>query len=140
MQQLHRPRKSGSDLSADWDRDLFTLDPKLNKIINETFFKMFEDGLIYRGKYIINQCPHCRTALADVDTEHREMRGIFAYILYPFVEDADNDEAERSLGHRGVMIATTRPETMLADTAVAVHPDDPRYYEIHRKEVIVTLC
>lgn len=124
-------------LSADWDRDLFTLDPSLNKIINETFYKMFRDGLIYRGKYIINQCPHCRTALADVDTEHREMRGIFAYILYPFVDEADNDEAERVLGHRGVMIATTRPETMLADTAVAVHPDDDRYKQFIGKKLLL---
>lgn len=124
-------------LSADWDRDLFTLDPKLNKIINETFYKMFDDGLIYRGKYIINQCPHCRTALADVDTEHKEMRGIFAYILYPFVDDKDNDEAEKVFGHRGVMIATTRPETMLADTAVAVHPEDKRYKTFIGKKLLL---
>lgn len=116
-------------LSADWNRDIFTLDPKLTEVIYETFYKMYEDGLVYRGKYIINQCPHCRTALADVDTEHKEMRGIFAYILYPFVDEADNDLAEKKLGHRGIMIATTRPETMLADTAVAVNPDDKRYKE-----------
>ena len=114
-------------LSADWEREFFTLDPRLTQIIYETFEKMYNDGLIYRGKYIINQCPHCRTALADVDTEHKEMRGIFAYIIYPFVDEADNDLAEKEFGYRGIMVATTRPETMLGDSAVAVHPDDKRY-------------
>ena len=126
-------------LSADWGRDFFTLDPRLNSVIYETFYKMYDDGLVYRGKYIINQCPHCETALADVDTERREMRGIFAYIIYPFVDDADNDIAEKEFGHRGVMVATTRPETMLADTAVAVNPDDPRFKQFIGKSVRVPL-
>ena len=76
-------------LSADYSRELFTLDPKLTKVVYETFYKMFEDGLVYRDKRIINQCPSCKTALADVDTEHEERRGIFAYIKYPLVEKED---------------------------------------------------
>ncbi|MCB9790863.1 valine--tRNA ligase [Candidatus Nomurabacteria bacterium] len=127
-------------LSADWSRDFFTLDPRLNEIINETFFEMFKDGLIYRGKYIINQCPHCRTALADIDTERKEMPGIFAYIVYPFTDEKDNDLAEKKLGQRGIMIATTRPETMLADTAVAVNPDDDRYKEFVGKKVMLPVA
>lgn len=124
-------------LSADWSRDFFTLDPRLTKVIYETFYRMYEDGLVYRGKYIINQCPHCRTALADVDTERKELRGIFAYIVYPFADESDNDKAEKELGHRGIMVATTRPETMLADTAVAVHSEDKRYQAFVGKKVIV---
>jgi valyl-tRNA synthetase len=124
-------------LSADWSRDFFTLDPRLTEIIYDTFYKMYEEGLVYRGKYIINQCPSCRTALADVDTERKEMRGIFAYIIYPFASEEDNDLSEEKLGQRGIMIATTRPETMLADTAVAVHPDDPRYAEFIGKKVLL---
>ncbi len=129
--------EKGIGISADWDRELFTLDPKLNKIINDTFFQMFKEGLIYRGKYIINQCPHCKTALADIDTEHEEMRGIFAYIIYPFVSEKDNDLAEKALGYRGIMIATTRPETMLADTAVAVNPEDERYKHFIGKKLLL---
>ncbi len=127
-------------LSADWDREFFTLDPRLTEVIYKTFEDMYADGLIYRGKYIINQCPHCRTALADIDTEHKEMRGIFAYILYPFADEADNDRAEEVLGHRGVMVATTRPETMLGDTAIAVHPEDERYRDFIGKKVIIPIA
>lgn len=122
-----RTQEKRIGLSADWSRELFTLDPKLTDIIYETFFRLYKDGLIYRDKYLINQCPHCRTALADVDTDHKEMSGIFAYIIYPFVDEEDNDKAEKVLGQRGVVVATTRPETMLGDTAVAVNPEDPRY-------------
>lgn len=114
-------------LSADWSRDFFTLDPRLTDVIYETFYKLLDDGLIYRGKYITNWCTYDRTALADIDTVKEEQRGIFAYIIYPFADEADNDEAEKKLGQRGIMVATTRPETMLGDTAVAVHPEDERY-------------
>jgi valyl-tRNA synthetase len=127
-------------LSADWSRDLFTLDPKLTDIIYETFYQLLDDGLIYRGKYIVNQCPHCRTALADIDTEKEEKRGIFAYILYPFADEKDNDLAEEKLGHRGIMVATTRPETMLGDTAVAVHPDDERYQDFIGKGLMLPIA
>ena len=116
-------------LSADWSREKFTLDPRLTEIIYETFFKMFEEKLVYRGEYIINQCPHCRTALANVDTEHIEKAGIFAYIRYPLVDSPKEY----------VTVATTRPETMLGDTAVAVHPDDKRYKKLVGKSVELPL-
>lgn len=124
-------------LSADWERDFFTLDPRLTEVIYQTFYDMFEDGLIYRGKYLINQCPHCRTALADVDTEKEERRGIMAQFVYRFVDEADQAAAIEAWGHPGIVVATTRPETMLGDTAVAVHPEDDRYSLFIGKEVIV---
>lgn len=116
-------------LSADWSREFFTLDPKLTEIIYDTFYKMFEENLIYRGQYIVNQCTFCKTALANTDTEHKEKEGIFAYIRYP-VAGKDNEF---------VTVATTRPETMLGDTAVAVHPEDDRYKDLVGKEVELPL-
>ncbi len=115
-----RDQEKRLGLSADWSREKFTLDPKLTEVIYETFYKLYQDKLIYRGKYIINRCTYCRTALADVDTEHVEMPGIFAYIKYPIS------------GKEGkfITVATTRPETMLGDTAVAVNPDDERYKDM----------
>lgn len=115
-----REQEKRIGLSTDWTREKFTLDPKLNEVIFETFYKMFDEGLVYRGEYIINQCTHCRTALANVDTEHEQKKGIFAYIKYPVV------------GKKGefVTVATTRPETMLGDTAVAVNPKDKRYKKL----------
>ncbi len=127
-------------LSADFSREFFTLDPKLTKIVYKTFYKMFEDGLVYRDKRIVNQCPSCKTALADIDTEHEEMRGIFAYIVYPFVEEEDRKKAKEKFGYEGIAIATTRPETMLADTAVAVNPADKRYQEFVGKKVSLPLA
>lgn len=127
-------------LSADWDRDFFTLDPRLTEVIYETFYKMLEEGLIYRGKYIINQCPHCRTALADIDTERKEMKGIMAYFIYPFLDEKDNDLAEKELGQRGVVLATSRPETMLGDTAVAVNPMDKRYKKFVGKKLLLPIA
>jgi len=113
-------------LSADYSREFFTLDPKLTKIVYDTFYKMYEEGLVYRDKRIVNQCPNCKTALADVDTEHEERRGIFAYIRYPFVDGDGKD---------GITVATTRPETMLGDTAVAVNPNDERYKQYVGKKL-----
>ncbi len=153
-----REQEKRIGLSADWSREMFTLDPKLNKVIYETFYKMVEDGLVYRGKYIVNQCPYCRTALADVDTEHKEMRGILAQIVYPFADESDQELAEREWADsqsftyekdeeefelkippstKGITVATTRPETMLGDTAVAVHPEDPRYAKFVGKKVVL---
>lgn len=116
-------------LSADWSREKFTLDPALTEVVYETFYKMFEDKLVYRGAYVVNQCTHCRTALANVDTEHVEKEGIFAYIRYPIV------------GEKGkyVTVATTRPETMLGDTAVAVNPKDERYTKLVGKSAELPL-
>ena len=127
-------------LSADFSREMFTLDPKLTGIIYETFYKMFEDGMVYRDKRIVNQCPQCKTALADIDTEHEERRGIFAYIIYPFVEDNDKKRAKQKFGVEGITVATTRPETMLGDTAVAVSPSDERYKEFIGKKVLLPIA
>lgn len=118
-------------LSADYSREFFTLDPKLTKIVYETFFKMYEEGLVYRDKRIVNQCPNCKTALADVDTEHEERRGIFAYIRYPFLDGDGKD---------GITVATTRPETMLGDSAVAVNPKDERYSKYIGKKLLLPIA
>jgi len=135
-----REQEKRIGLSADYSRELFTLDPKLTEIVYETFFKMFEEGLVYRDKRIINQCPNCMTALADVDTEHEERRGIFAYIIYPFAEEEDRKLAKQKLGVEGITVATTRPETMLGDTAVVVNPKDKRYKEFIGKEVMLPIA
>ena len=126
-------------LSADYTREKFTLDPKLTKVVYDTFYKLYEEGYIYRAKRIINQCPSCRTALADIDTVHKELRGIFAYIIYPFVDEADKRLAKEKFGVEGITVATTRPETMLGDTAVAVHPNDERYKEFIGKKVLLPI-
>lgn len=135
-----REQEKRIGLSADYSREFFTLDPRLTKIVYQTFYKMFEDGLIYRDKRIINQCPNCKTALADVDTEHEERRGIFAYIVYPFVSQDDKKLAKESLGVEGITVATTRPETMLGDTAVAVNPNDDRYKSFIGKSVLLPIA
>jgi len=103
--------------SCDWDRERFTMDEGLSRAVTWTFVALYERGLIYRGKYIINWCPRCRTALSDDEVEHEEHEGHLWHIRYRF-----KDEPERY-----VTVATTRPETMLGDTAVAVHPNDERY-------------
>jgi len=132
-----REQEKRVGLSADWDREFFTLDPNLTEIVYETFFQLYEDGLVYRDKRIINQCSHCGTALADVDTYHKEMRGIFAYIIYPFVDEDDRKLAKEKFGVEGITVATTRPETMLGDSAVAVNPDDDRYKEFIGKKLML---
>ncbi|MHC1716579.1 MAG: valine--tRNA ligase [Candidatus Dojkabacteria bacterium] len=142
MENMENARKQEKriGLSADYSREVFTLDPKLTKIVYDTFYKMFEDGLVYRDKRIINQCPNCKTALADVDTEHEVMRGIFAYIVYPFVSEGDKKLAKEKFGVEGITVATTRPETMLGDTAVAVNPNDERYKEFVGKNVLLPIA
>jgi len=127
-------------LSADFSREFFTLDPRLTEIVYSTFYKMFEEGFVYRDKRIINQCPNCHTALADIDTEHEERRGIFAYIVYPFVEESDRKKAKELFGVEGITVATTRPETMLGDTAVAVNPKDKRYSQFIGKKVVLPIA
>ncbi len=135
-----REQEKRIGLSADYSRELFTLDPRLTKVVYETFYKMFADGMVYRDKRIINQCPSCRTALADVDTEHEERRGIFAYIVYPFEKEEDKELAKDKLGVEGITVATTRPETMLGDTAVAVNSKDERYKQFVGKNVILPIA
>ncbi|MBI4212329.1 MAG: valine--tRNA ligase [Deltaproteobacteria bacterium] len=110
--------------ACDWERTRFTLDEGLSKAVRECFVKLYEEGLIYRGKYIVNWCPRCRTALADDEVDHKESKGKLWHLRYPL---ADNSGF--------IIVATTRPETMLGDTAVAVNPKDPRYTKLIGKMV-----
>jgi len=114
--------------SCDWSRERFTMDEGLSRAVREVFVRLFEEGLIYRGDYIINWCPRCKTALSDVEVEHEETKGHLYYIKYPLAD-----------GSGSIIVATTRPETMLGDTAVAVNPADPRYAGLIGKEVILPL-
>ena len=103
--------------SVDWSRERFTMDPGCAKAVTETFIRLFNQGLIYRGAYIINWCPRCTTALSDIEVEHEPADGHLWHIRYPFTADPS----------LGIVVATTRPETLFGDMAVAVHPEDPRY-------------
>lgn len=123
-----RSQEKHVGISTDWSREKLTLDPDVLKAALETFVKMHEDGLIYKGKRIINWCPRCATALADVEVLHKETPGKFYYIKYP-IENSQEF----------LMVATTRPETMLGDSAVAVNPKDKRYTKLVGKNVILPL-
>ena len=114
--------------SCDWSRERFTLSPELSRAVKEVFVRLYEDGLIYRGHYIVNWCPSCSTAISDLETVHEERQGHLWHIRYPV---AGTNEF--------VIVATTRPETMLGDTAVAVHPSDPRYQHLIGKNLILPL-
>ncbi|PID29905.1 MAG: valine--tRNA ligase [Candidatus Cloacimonadota bacterium] len=114
--------------SCDWDRERFTMDEGLSEAVKEVFIRLYEKGLIYRGKRIINWCPRCVTALANDEVEHNDEDGHFWHIKYPYAD-----------GEGFVEIATTRPETMLGDVAVAVHPEDERYKSLIGKELILPL-
>ena len=119
-------KKLGS--SCDWERERFTLDEGCSKAVREVFVRLYEKGLIYRGERIINWCPHCKTSISDAEVEFEEKAGHFWHLRYPFK------------GGSGYLeLATTRPETMLGDTAVAVHPDDERYQGIIGKTLILPL-
>ena len=115
--------------SADWDRSKFTMDPELQRAVREAFVRLHGEGLIYRATRLINWCTSCRTALSDVEVENEESNGELYEFAYPVVDP------NPSLGATELVVATTRPETMLGDTAVAVHPDDPRYKQIGRAHV-----
>ncbi|MER2151993.1 MAG: valine--tRNA ligase, partial [Candidatus Limivicinus sp.] len=115
-------------VSCDWDRNRFTMDEICARAVRETFCELYDKGLIYKGSRIINWCPHCRTALSDAEVEYKDMPGHFWHIRYP-IEDSDEE----------FIIATTRPETMLGDTGVAVHPDDERYRHLVGKNAILPL-
>ncbi|MDR0917412.1 MAG: valine--tRNA ligase [Oscillospiraceae bacterium] len=114
--------------SCDWDRERFTMDEGCSRAVREVFVALYEKGLIYKGSRIINWCPHCVTALSDTEVEHEEQAGHFWHIKYQI---KDSDEF--------LIVATTRPETMLGDTGVAVHPDDERYAHLVGKTVILPL-
>ncbi|MDA0256190.1 MAG: valine--tRNA ligase, partial [Chloroflexi bacterium] len=117
--------------SADWERERFTMDEGPRKAVRQTFVSLYEDGLIYRGERIINWCPDCATALSDLEVEHADEAGSFWHIRYPIADDAGNATDEH------LVIATTRPETIPADTAVAVNPEDPRYAHLIGRSVVV---
>ncbi|MCH4239438.1 MAG: valine--tRNA ligase [Oscillospiraceae bacterium] len=119
-------RKLG--VSCDWERERFTLDEGCSKAVREVFVRLYEKGLIYRGERIINWCPHCKTTISDAEVEFEEKDGSFWHLRYPFKD-----------GSGYLELATTRPETMLGDTAVAVHPDDERYKSIVGKTLILPL-
>jgi valyl-tRNA synthetase len=112
--------------SCDWGRERFTMDEGLSKAVRRVFVDLYHQGLIYRGNYIINWCHRCHTALADLEVEHEEVDGNLYHIRYPF-----------AAGDGGILVATTRPETMLGDTAVAVHPEDERFAEVGRDAQVV---
>ena len=112
--------------SCDWSRERFTMDEGLSEAVKEVFVHLYDKGLVYRGDYIINWCPRCHTALADLEVEHKDKDSYLYYIHYPF---------EKQDGH--LVVATTRPETLLGDTAVAVNPDDERYQNLSGSYVLL---
>ena len=119
-------RKLGASL--DWEKERFTMDEGLSEAVREIFVKLYHDNLIYQGEYMVNRCPRCGTALADDEVEHVDSEGHFWEIAYPIV---GTDEK--------LILATTRPETMLGDTGVAVHPEDERYQHLIGKKVLLPL-
>jgi valyl-tRNA synthetase len=123
---IHQLKKLGC--SCDWERERFTMDKGLSDAVSEVFIRLYTKGLIYKGKYIINWCPRCSTALSDEEVEHRETHGHLWYFKYPIKDSSDF-----------VIVATTRPETMLGDTAVAINPNDERYSKIIDKKVVLPL-
>ncbi|MDY2857308.1 MAG: class I tRNA ligase family protein, partial [Oscillospiraceae bacterium] len=123
VQQL---KKLGS--SCDWDRERFTLDEGCSKAVQKVFIDLYNKGLIYHGERIINWCPNCKTSISDIECEYEEQDGFFWHINYPLAD-----------GSGSVEIATTRPETLLGDSAIAVHPDDERYKSIVGKMVKLPL-
>jgi valyl-tRNA synthetase len=114
--------------SVDWTRDRFTMDPTYTRSVQEVFIRLYEEGLIYRGQYIVNWCPRCGTAVSDLEVVHEERPGHLWYIRYPFQDGQDH-----------LSVATTRPETMLGDTAVAVNPADGRYRAALGREIVLPL-
>lgn len=124
---LDQMRRLGA--SVDWSREYFTMDDNLSVAVREAFVTLHEQGLIYRGAYIVNWCPRCQTAISDLEVVHEEQQGTLWEIRYPVVEDPGEF----------VAIATTRPETMVGDVAVAVHPDDERYKHLHGKNLRLPL-
>jgi valyl-tRNA synthetase len=114
--------------SVDWDRLYFTMDENLSRAVREVFVRLYEEGLIYRGKYIVNWCPRCETAISDLEVKHEEVAGKLWEIRYPVIGT-----------NEFITVATTRPETMLGDTAIAVNEKDERYKHLHGKHVLLPL-
>jgi valyl-tRNA synthetase len=114
--------------SVDWEREYFTMDENLSHAVREVFVRLYEQGLIYRGKYIVNWCPDCGTAISDLEVKHEDVRGKLYEIRYPVMGSEES-----------ITVATTRPETMLGDTAIAVNAKDERYTHLHGKSVTLPL-
>jgi len=123
---INQLKKLGTSL--DWTRERFTLDDGFSKTVKHVFIELYNEGLIYRDYYLVNRCPNCGTVLSDIEIEHKERQAKLYYIKYPLLNSEEN-----------IIVATTRPETMLGDTAVAVHPDDKRYRKIQGKKVLLPL-
>ncbi len=121
---LNQMRRMG--VSCDWSRERFTMDQQLSRAVTEVFIRLYEEGLIYRGEYIVNWCPRCKTAISDLEVVYQPTPGKLWYINYPIIGSS-----------KFVTVATTRPETMLGDTAVAIHPDDSRYKHLVGKKVLL---
>ncbi len=119
--------------SVDWQREYFTMDGRLSIAVREAFVRLYEQGLIYRGAYIVNWCPRCQTAISDLEVVYDEHKGHLWEIKYPVIDDAGKETGEF------LTIATTRPETMLGDVAVAIHPQDERYLHLHGKKLRLPL-
>jgi valyl-tRNA synthetase len=118
--------------SVDWDREYFTMDENLSRAVREVFVRLYEEGLIYRGKYIVNWCPRCETAISDLEVKHEEVAGKLWEIRYPVIGTKPGT-------NEFITVATTRPETMLGDTAIAVNAKDERYTHLHGKKVLLPL-
>ena len=129
---INQLKKLGS--SCDWDRERFTMDEGCNRAVNEVFIRMHEKGWIYKGSRIINWCPVCKTSISDAEVEYEEQAGHFWHIKYPFIEEDGSVSTTKFLE-----FATTRPETMLGDTAVAVNPNDDRYKDLIGKKLMLPL-
>ena len=126
--------------SCDWNRTRFTLDEGLCRAVRECFVTLYEKGLVYRGEYLVNWCPRCRTALADDEVEHKERKGHLWYLRYPLSHPSPSRGEGKGKGKgegEFIVVATTRPETMLGDTAVAVNPKDKRYKHLVGKKVLL---
>jgi valyl-tRNA synthetase len=123
---IHQLKRLGA--SCDWARERFTMDAGLSAAVREVFVRLYEEGYLYKGQYIVHWCPRCLTALSDLEVEYEDTAGKLYHIRYPLEDSAS-----------ALIVATTRPETMLGDTAVAVHPDDERYRHVHGKACILPI-
>ncbi len=123
---INQLKKLGASL--DWTRERFTLDEGYAKAVRHVFVELYKEGLIYRDYYLVNRCPHCGTVLSDIEIEHKERQAKLYYIKYPLLDSEEN-----------IVVATTRPETMLGDTAVAIHPDDNRYNKLLGQKILLPL-
>jgi valyl-tRNA synthetase len=130
--------------SVDWSREYFTMDENLSRAVREVFVRLYEEGLIYRGKYIVNWCPRCETAISDLEVKHEDVAGKLWEIRYPVLDAGTHPSQKQAwVGHpqeqEYITVATTRPETMLGDTAVAVNAADERYTHLHGRSVLLPL-